>query len=205
MATALQKSMRRALAGCSTAAANRASILFDDFNYSSPSQLANHGWIVRTEQGWPGVPGALGGNESISFADDPASPGNRILRLSSSTDGNGMNTRQAQICHQRKYLEGRYAARVRFTDDPAAGTTGDQVVETFYMISPLKAPTVVHPERIASIGRPAPLQRGGRLGVFQRRCADARCRRIGSRRSPQTFGGVPGHGGRASPAALVAV
>ena len=147
MATALQKSMKHALAfvafalaGCSTAAAKRASILFDDFNYASTAELANHGWIVRTEQGWPGVPGAVWGNESISFADDPASPGNRLLRLSSSTDGTGANTRQAQICHQRKYLEGTYAARVRFTDDPAAGTKGDQVVETFYMISPLKAP-----------------------------------------------------------------
>ncbi|MGH9905613.1 MAG: hypothetical protein ACRD8U_08535, partial [Pyrinomonadaceae bacterium] len=42
--------------------------------------------------------------------------------------------------NQRKYLEGTYAARVRFTDKPVSGPAGDQVVESFYTISPLKAP-----------------------------------------------------------------
>src|SRR5687767_7183028 len=60
--------------------------------------------------------------------------------LTSSTDGTGPNTRQTQICHQRKYLEGTYAARVRFTDNPVSGPGGDQLVESFYSISPLKAP-----------------------------------------------------------------
>ena len=50
------------------------------------------------------------------------------------------NTTQTQICHQRKYLEGTYAARVRFTDSPVSGPGGDQIVESFYTISPLKAP-----------------------------------------------------------------
>ena len=27
-------------------------VLFDDFNYSRPEELAPHGWIIRTEQGW---------------------------------------------------------------------------------------------------------------------------------------------------------
>ena len=114
--------------------------MFDDFSYASAAELASHGWIVRTEQGWPGVPGAAWGNDSISFTGDPSMKDNRLMRLSSSTDGNGANTRQAQICHQRKYLEGTYAARVRFTDQPVSGPNGDQIVETFYMISPLKAP-----------------------------------------------------------------
>jgi hypothetical protein len=57
----------------------------------------------------------------------------------SSTDG-GSNTQQTQICHQRKYLEGTYAARVRFVDVPTDGPSGDQLVESFYTISPLKAP-----------------------------------------------------------------
>jgi hypothetical protein len=58
----------------------------------------------------------------------------------SSTDGNGPNTHQTQICHQRKYLDGTYAARVRFFDVPTDGPSGDQLVESFYDISPLKAP-----------------------------------------------------------------
>ena len=60
--------------------------------------------------------------------------------MTSSTDGTGENTTQTQICHQRKYLEGTYAARVRFTDTPVSGPGGDQLVESFYTISPLKAP-----------------------------------------------------------------
>src|SRR3989440_3583264 len=66
--------------------------------------------------------------------------GNRWLRMTSSTDGTGPNTHQTQICHQRKYLEGTYAARVRFVNVPADGPSGDQLVESFYAISPLKAP-----------------------------------------------------------------
>jgi hypothetical protein len=115
-------------------------VLFDDFNYAKPADLAAHGWIIRTEVGFPGLPGAKWGSDSISLIDDPQRPGNRLLRLNSVTDGAVANTRQAQICHQRKYLEGTYAARVRFSDQPTSGPNGDQIVETFYMISPLKAP-----------------------------------------------------------------
>jgi hypothetical protein len=114
-------------------------ILFDDFDYDNHKQLARHGWIVRTADGWPGVPGAAWREEGVSFLKDPARPANRVLRMTSSTDGTGANTTQTQICHQRKYLEGTYAARVRFTDEPLAGPTGDQLVESFYTISPLKA------------------------------------------------------------------
>ncbi len=114
--------------------------LFDDFNYSNYKQLAKHGWIIRTAAGWPGVPGATWGNKGVSLLGDPDQRGNRLLRMTSSTDGTGANTYQAQICHQRKYLEGTYAARVRFVDIPTDGPSGDQLVESFYAISPLKAP-----------------------------------------------------------------
>jgi hypothetical protein len=115
-------------------------ILFDDFSYSDRKELAAHGWIVRTAAGWPGVPGATWWREGVTFLKDVGSPRNRILRMTSSTDGTGERTKQTQVCHQRKYFEGTYAARVRFTDDPAAGPGGDQIVESFYTISPLKAP-----------------------------------------------------------------
>lgn len=115
-------------------------IFFDDFNYSNDRQLARHGWIIRTAPGWPGVPGAIWGKTGVSFLDDEERRGNRLLRMISSTDGTGPNTFQTQICHQRKYLEGTYAARVRFVDLPNDGPGGDGLVESFYTISPLKAP-----------------------------------------------------------------
>ncbi|MDQ5836731.1 MAG: glycoside hydrolase family 16 protein, partial [Acidobacteriota bacterium] len=115
-------------------------VLFDDFNYSDRRALSRHGWIVRNVAGWPGVPGAKWWPEGVTFLKDEAAPRNRILRMTSSTDGTGEHTRQTQICHQRKYFEGTYAARVRFTDAPLAGPGGDQLVESFYTISPLKAP-----------------------------------------------------------------
>ena len=103
-------------------------VLFDDFSYARPEQLAKRGWIVRTAAGWPGVPGAKWDSAGVAFSGG-------ILRMTAVTDGTPENTRQVQICHERKYREGTYAARVRFTDGG-----GDKVVETFYMISPLREP-----------------------------------------------------------------
>jgi hypothetical protein len=102
--------------------------------------LTKNGWIVRTADGWPGIPGAKWLTENVSLVADPERKGNQIIRMTSSTDGTAANTTQTQICHQRKYLEGTYAARVRFSDQPVAGPAGDQLVESFYTISPLKAP-----------------------------------------------------------------
>jgi hypothetical protein len=115
-------------------------VLFEDFSYANKQQLKRNGWIIRTEPGWPGVPGATWKEEGVSILKDPAQPQNWILRMSSATDGTPANTTQTQICHQRKYFEGTYAARVRFTDAPASGPNGDQLVESFYTIAPLKAP-----------------------------------------------------------------
>jgi hypothetical protein len=115
-------------------------VLFDDFSYSNHKQLEKHGWIIRTEPGWPGVPGATWSKAGVSLVKDPNQPKNTIVRMTSSTEGTAPNTTQTQICHQRKYFEGTYAARVRFTDSPVSGPGGDQLVESFYTISPLKAP-----------------------------------------------------------------
>lgn len=116
----------------------QAQTLFEDFSYSNKQELKQNGWIVRTEAGWPGVPGATWKDEGVSILKDPAQPQNKILRMTSTTDGTAAHTTQTQICHQRKYFEGTYAARVRFTDAPVSGPNGDQLVESFYTISPLK-------------------------------------------------------------------
>lgn len=115
-------------------------VLFDDFSYANKNQLKEKGWIIRTVPGWPGVPGATWSEEGVSLLKHPTQPNNWIVRMTSSTEGTGASTTQTQICHQRKYLEGTYAARVRFTDDPVSGPGGDQIVQSFYTISPLKAP-----------------------------------------------------------------
>jgi hypothetical protein len=107
-------------------------ILFDDFSYTTQAQLQRHGWVVRNAPGWPGAKGATWAPQNVTFA-------NGLLRLTSSTDGTAAGTRQTQVCHQRKYREGTYATRVRFRDAPGSGPDGDQVVETFYAIAPLRA------------------------------------------------------------------
>jgi hypothetical protein len=116
-------------------------ILFDDFSYTSREEMKKNGWIIRSVPGWPGVPGATWLEQNVSTLKDAKRPNNWILRMTSTTDGSAANTTQTQICHQRKYLEGTYAARVRFSDGPGTSEPdGDQVVQSFYTISPLKAP-----------------------------------------------------------------
>lgn len=118
-----------------------AAVFFDDFLYDDNSHISDGGWSARTQPGIPGVVGAGFGPEGISFVDDPDRPSNRFLRLTSSTAGDPESTRQVQICNQRKFLEGTYAARVRFTDTPTSGPDGDQIVETFYTISQMDEPS----------------------------------------------------------------
>lgn len=118
-------------------------VLFDDFSYAGFHPLLQfwqHGWKIRTAQGWPGVAGASWSTNAISFVADPTHPKNRLLRLTSATDGTASGTTEAQICQKRKFFQGTYATRVRFEDAPTSGTDGDQLVETFYAISPLQAP-----------------------------------------------------------------
>ena len=122
--------------GFSSAASSGSSpqrVLFDDFSYSSRAQLESHGWVVRTKPGWPGVPGATWRPANVSFHGG-------VLRMTSSTDGTYAGTSQTQVCQQRKFREGTYASRVRFRDAPDSGPAGDQPVESFYSISPLKKP-----------------------------------------------------------------
>ncbi|MBE9608145.1 glycoside hydrolase family 16 protein [Chitinilyticum piscinae] len=129
-------------AGCQNktapATTSAGGVLFDDFSHASLAEMQQHGWIIRMAAGWPGVEHAGWGEAAFSLHDDPARPGNRLLRMTAQTDGTAAGTRQAQFCHARKYLAGTYAARVRFSDAPVRGPNGDQVVQTFYTISPLE-------------------------------------------------------------------
>jgi len=118
-------------------------VLFDDFTYTGYHPLLDlwqHGWTIRTSQGWPGAAGATWPVTAISFVRDPANKKNMLMRLTASTDGTAAGTRQAEICQVRKFYEGTYAARIRFTDTPDKGADGDQLVETFYAISPYVVP-----------------------------------------------------------------
>lgn len=119
------------------AAAADCGVLFDDFAYSSSSDtaLTSHGWVPRTYAGGPGVPGATWSANSITF---PTSSGQKVLQLTASTDGTGAGTNQAELySSQKRYLDGTYASRIKFSDVPVSGADGDHVNETFFTISPL--------------------------------------------------------------------
>src|SRR5215207_8845545 len=82
-----------------TSTSEASHVLFDDFSYSAPAEMTANGWVVRNGSGWPGVPGATFRAENVSFVDYPDQADNRLLRMTSSTDGTGENTYQTQICH----------------------------------------------------------------------------------------------------------
>ncbi|WP_363797644.1 glycoside hydrolase family 16 protein [Lysobacter firmicutimachus] len=115
-------------------------VFFDDFSYPDLAAFQANGWKVRTETGHPGIKGATWSAQGLSFHSDIADTQAGAVRMSSVTDGTGENTRHTQFCHARKYREGTYAARIFFRDAPSFGPDGDEVIQTFYAISPLKAP-----------------------------------------------------------------
>lgn len=127
-----------ALACVQTLAAPVDGLFFDDFRHADLQAFAAHGWTLRSAPGHPGIPAARWGPATVALVADPQLPGNQFLRLRASTDGTSEGTTQAQVCHARKYLEGTYAARVRFSDEPVSGQDGDVVVQTFYLVSPLR-------------------------------------------------------------------
>lgn len=115
-------------------------IFFDDFNYKTLEDFYENNWKIRNQKGHPGIKNATWSKEGISFHSDIETTNKGIIRMTSSTSGTGETTHQTQLCHQRKYLEGTYASRVYFRDSPTSGPDGDEVIQTFYAISPLKAP-----------------------------------------------------------------
>lgn len=125
------------LAGCAGAPAP-GPLFFDDFSDADVAGLTAAGWQRRSAPGHPGLPGATWDADGVRLVDDLRRPGGRLLQLQARTDGTAAGTRHAQLCHQRKFLRGTYAARVRLHDEPAEGTDGDVVVQTFYAVSPLR-------------------------------------------------------------------
>jgi len=126
-----------AVASGTPAAAADCGYLFDDFHYSSSadSSLTGHGWTPRSYQGGPGVPGANWSANSITF---PTSGGDQVMQLTASTDGTAAGTKHAELYStEKRFLDGTYASRVKFSDTPAGGNDGDHINQTFFTISPL--------------------------------------------------------------------
>ncbi|MHB9863476.1 cellulose binding domain-containing protein [Streptomyces sp. YIM S03343] len=114
--------------------------LFDDFNYSAYNdpKISAHGWNVRSASGGPGVSGATWAPESVTFA---TADGNSVMNLETSTAGTGESTKQTEVVtNMRKFKNGTYAARVKFSDAPKYGPDGDHLVQTFFTINDLTAP-----------------------------------------------------------------
>jgi len=120
--------------------APKPAVFFDDFAYADLASLPKGGWTIRTVKGWPGIAGARWGLESFALVDDAEKPGNRVIRMIAETNGTAEGTRQAQLCQARKYFEGTYAARVRFTNQPVSGPACDVVIQSFYTVSPVEPP-----------------------------------------------------------------
>ncbi|HEY4080180.1 MAG TPA: glycoside hydrolase family 16 protein [Burkholderiaceae bacterium] len=127
------------MAGCASVVPKPpAELFFDDFSQHDLTALRSSGWVLRTAAGHPGLEGARWEPSAIELVDDADQPGNRFLRLNAHTDGTGANTVQTQLCQQRKFLAGTYAARVRFYDQPQSGVAGDPVIQSFYAVNPLR-------------------------------------------------------------------
>ncbi len=119
------------------AGAAEAPLFFDDFSQPDTAALQAHGWVLRDAAGHPGVPGARWRPEALSLLPDPAQPGNRLLQLRAQTDGTPAGTVQAQLCQPRFALNGTYASRVLFTDEPVSGDSGDPVIQAAFAVAPL--------------------------------------------------------------------
>lgn len=124
----------------SSSAAVGCGVLFDDFAYSSRTDaaLSQRGWSIRTNAGGPGVSGARWLADNLSF---PTVDGQKVAQLKAVTDGTAAGTSHAEFSQSnRRFFEGTYLARIKFSDAPASGADGDHVNQTFYTISPLAAP-----------------------------------------------------------------
>ncbi|MEY9843345.1 cellulose binding domain-containing protein [Streptacidiphilus sp. MAP5-3] len=112
-------------------------VMFDDFHYSGPKDpaLFDHGWLIRTSSGGPGVRNTWTG-KGISFPATPGALGGQALQLQAATDGTKSGTSQAELqTIATTFTTGTYAARIYYSDQPDSGTNGDHINESFYTIS----------------------------------------------------------------------
>jgi len=96
--------------------------LFEDFSYTDKTELKNHGWIVRTEAGWPGIPGATWWDEGVSILKDPDNRNNWILRMTSSTVASDCCV-GSRNCGSGSSSRPWYMASIR---DRTSGATSDE-------------------------------------------------------------------------------
>ena len=123
------------------AAAAPCGALFDDFSYASSTaaDFTANGWVARDQPGdptgdGPGVPGTTWAPENITF---PTVHGEKVAQLALSTDGTAAGTTASELQQDRfRFMNGTYASRIKFTDEPVSGTDGDTVNETFFAIGP---------------------------------------------------------------------
>lgn len=108
---------------------------FDDFSQRDRAALQAQGWLLRTQAGHPGVPGARWDPAALELLDDPDQSGNRLLRLHTRTDGTPAGTVQSQLCRPLQFLWGTTSARVRFSPRRDGG---DPVVQAVFQVSPLR-------------------------------------------------------------------
>ncbi|MBN1510757.1 MAG: SUMF1/EgtB/PvdO family nonheme iron enzyme [Phycisphaerae bacterium] len=112
---------------------------FDGFAYPTASdpQFSCFGWYLRDGSGGPsgkcGETPTLWDSGMVSFGDG-------TVRLGARTDGYHYEeeqcpgTRQSELGMADRFFEGTYAARIRFTDDPAQHNQAS--VQAFFTITP---------------------------------------------------------------------
>jgi hypothetical protein len=123
-------------AAMTSAAMNPSAEFFDDFSYSgtSDTNLALMQWIFREGQGKPGITNATWTTNNIQFIDDLDTANNLLMRVVADTQGTPASCNRAEVEQkQTRFFEGTYAARLKFTDQPA--TWSDITVQAFFTIN----------------------------------------------------------------------
>lgn len=128
--------VKQATSGVNTlkASSGEPGVFFDDFVYAGPTDnsLTSFGWAVSTYTGGVGPAGSSYYSNMVSFVSNSELSGDKVARLTCSTNGTASGTRKAELYHQQLYANGTWAARIRFTNAPATGPDVDQMVQTFF-------------------------------------------------------------------------